>query len=612
MPVAALTQIAGPFLSTLATLALALGLLWWLQSVLVPVALAILLTFLLSPPVSWLQRRGLPRPVAVVAMLVGSIAIGGSIAWTVALQVNRLVDTFPEYQAHLDAKIAAMQSGGNGFFDKVQAIVARVSTQLDKVPEADPHRPAPADPTRAPQPVIVVNDAGPFHITAVWQAIRPLLEPLATGGLTLVLVIFMLLRREDLRDRVIAVVGHGRLVATTKAFDDAGKRISRYLVRQLMVNCGFGLTLGLGLFAIGVPYAILWGALAALLRYVPYLGTWVAASVPVALSLVITDGWGPLVMVGILFLVLELVTNMFVEPRFYGQGVGVSETGTLVMIAFWTWLWGPVGLLLATPLTVCVVVLGKYVAPFRSFSLLLGDRQALAADVRFYQRLLAHDEHEAMLIARQSTEAHSLPVACDELVRPALGYLRRDADKGQLNQQDERAALEVCERVADRLVAEQPPAADALAPLQPMLIVPARGAASATAGGIVARLLAREGLVAEPAAGGLLAPEIGESARRAGASAALVSAVDAPSLAHLRLMCLRLRAARPEIAIVLGLWGQNDPEDAERWTAAGIDHVVHGFDEARLHLLSIAVARPPVAEPAPAPVFDALAGALSI
>lgn len=573
----------------LAGTALTLGLLWWLQGILVPIVLAVLLTFLLSPPIAWLQRQGVPRAVAVVLMLAGTMAIGGTVAWTVALQVNRLVDTFPEYQEHLDAKIAAMHSDGQGFFDKVQRIVGRVSSQLDKVASSSTNERGAAKRQGAspgrPQPVTIVENSGPFHIAVLWKAVHPLLEPLATGSLTLVLVIFMLLRREDLRNRVIAVVGHARLVATTKAFDDAGSRISRYLLRQLMVNSAFGVGLGIGLFFIGLPYAILWGALAAVLRYVPYLGIWLAATLPLALSVLLTDSWQPTLLVAGLFLVLELLTNMIIEPRVYGQGAGVSETGTLVMVSFWTWLWGPVGLLLATPLTVCIVVLGKYMPALRYISMLLGDRPALPSDVNFYQRLLAHDVHEATLIAKQVGAEKPFLDLCDELMLPALGYLSRDLAKGQLDPTEERQVLATCEQVVDTFEASLPePDAQAGKPaFEPQLvIVPAHDPASGVAAAMLEKLLDAECLAFKSLSSGLLSSQVSQQVVADKPFAVLICVVAEKSLSQVRLLCKRLKAESPDVWLVVGLWTAQTEQDAlrERLSSSGADQVVCTFGEA--------------------------------
>jgi predicted PurR-regulated permease PerM len=248
----------------------------------------------------------------------------------------------------------------------------------------------------------------------------PLLGPFAAGGLIIVLVIFMLINREDMRNRLIALIGHGQLTATTHALEEASDRISRYLLMQLILNGAFGIAVSLGLLLIGVPYAPLWGFFAAVLRYIPYLGSWLSALLPIAMSLLVSDSWTQPILIAVLFLALELPINLFVEPWLYGRRTGVSEAALLVAVAFWAWLWGPVGLILASPLTACLVVLGKYVPALSFFNTLLGDRPVLDPPIRYYQRLLARDHDEAVEIAEEQSKNSSVEAVYDQVLVPAL------------------------------------------------------------------------------------------------------------------------------------------------------------------------------------------------
>jgi hypothetical protein len=269
-----------------------------------------------------------------------------------------------------------------------------------------------------------------------------------------VLVIFMLLKREDLRNRLLRLVGHGRLTVTTKAVDDAGQRISRFLLMQALINGTFGLSLAVGLFLIGVEYAFLWGFLAAILRYIPYLGTWIAAILPITLSLAMFEGWLQPLLVMALFLVIELICNNVLEPRLFGRSMGVSEVALLVVAAFWAFLWGPIGLVLSNPLTVCLVVLGKYVPQLEFFDVLLGDEPALDADVSFYQRLLARDQDEATEIVLTHVQTLGPEQVYDALLVKALCHVRRDREQDQLTDFDEefilRATGEIVEDLSER------------------------------------------------------------------------------------------------------------------------------------------------------------------
>jgi predicted PurR-regulated permease PerM len=383
--------------------AVVLGMLSWLQAVLVPIALAILVTFMLSPVVSLLQGNHVPRALAVILVVGTAFSLVGAVGWLVGRQMTSLVDTFPLYETNLNAAFRPVEGG---LVDKLQHIGSRVTGQLNKQSATNP--PPPQSQNRAPLPVKIIDNGSPFDLPILRSALGPVVEPLARIGLSIILVFFMLMRREDLRDRVISIMGRGRLTLTTKALDEAGHRISRYLLMQLIVNGTFGFAVAVGLFGIGIPYALLWGLLSAVLRYIPYLGPWLAATLPLALSLLVAEGWTAPALVLALFLSLELICNMLLEPWLYGRGIGVSETATLIMIAFWAWLWGPIGLVLATPLTVCLVVLAKYVPFLNVLDTLLGNQPALEPQIMFYQRLLARDYDEAAEIAEGQFEDASL------------------------------------------------------------------------------------------------------------------------------------------------------------------------------------------------------------
>ncbi len=267
------------------------------------------------------------------------------------------------------------------------------------------------------------------------------MERLASVGLAVVLVIFMLIERDDLRDRLIRLIGYGRMTVTTKALEDAGARISRYLLMQSIVNSIFGVAVGCGLLLIGLPYAALWGFLAAILRFIPYIGPWVAAIIPSALGLAFFEGWfWPIAVVG-LFLILELFTNMILEPLLYGDSAGVSQVALLVSVAFWTWLWGPIGLLMATPLTVCLVVLGKYVPQMEYITVLMSDEPVAEKNIIYYQRLLAMDGVEAAQIVEEYAEANPPEQVYDKVMVPALNFARLDRERDGLSDAQEQFIL---------------------------------------------------------------------------------------------------------------------------------------------------------------------------
>ena len=570
--------------------AVVLGMLFWLQAVLVPIALAILLTFMLSPLVSILQSVRIPRTLA-VAIVVG-IAFSAIVAvgWMLGKQVTSFVDTFPQYEKNFNAKLAAQQPAEGGFFDKIQRIVTRVSRQLDRQSAS---RETAEQRTRNPQPVKVVESGTPFGMTALWSALGPILEPFALVGLSVILVVFMLLRREDLRDRVISIVGHGHLTLTTKALDEAGDRISRYLLMQLIVNGSYGVAVAIGLFFIGVPYALLWGFLAAVLRYIPYLGAWIAAILPLGLSLLVAEGWSALLLVLILFLSLELISNMLIEPWLYGRGIGVSETATLIMIAFWTWLWGPIGLVLATPLTVCLLVAGKYVPFLSVLDTLLGDKPALEPETVFYQRLLARDDDEANDIAETYLEKASLITTFDAVLITALVNSKRDLEREVLNHEEQRAVVGSTRQIAEQLATvvenrERQTAiehVDALTLTKPnairMLAIPARDESDKVGLDMLAQCLDSTKIDISILNHGQLASDVIANILDYEPAMVCIVALPPGGGGHARLLCLRLRARFPQLKVLVGRWGYsaNEQKMREQLLAAGATDVAITLDE---------------------------------
>jgi predicted PurR-regulated permease PerM len=357
------------------TLAVVTAALYLGREVLIPLALAVLFSFILAWPVQRLERLRLGRVPAVLLVVV--LVFGGltAVGWTVGSQLMDLAQTLPKYERNIRAKAMALHDPGYDVLQQTKRMVQKLRGDLSAAPSPAP-APGAEAPPRPPVPVTVV-EAPLTPVTILRTFLGPLLGPLATAGLVIVFVVFMLVQLEDLRDRMLRLLGRGRPDATAKAFDEATFRVSRYLLMQSLVNLGLGVAVGLGLFLIGVPNAVLWGLLAAVLRFVPYIGIWIASSMPILLSFaVFPDWWRPAVVAGF-FAVLELAAANFVEPLLYGSETGISAIGILVAAVFWTWLWGPVGLLLSTPLTVCLVVLGRHFPQFRFLYVLLGDEPAL-------------------------------------------------------------------------------------------------------------------------------------------------------------------------------------------------------------------------------------------
>jgi predicted PurR-regulated permease PerM/CheY-like chemotaxis protein len=588
--------------------AVVLGLLSWLQAVLVPIALAILLTFMLSPVVSLMQERRIPRALAVLIVVGVAFSLIVGVGWALGRQVTSLVDNFPQYEKNLNAKLAAFHPIEGGFVDKLQRITGRVTRQLER--QTASRTPAPQSGSGAPLPVKIVENGSPFEFSVLWSALGPVVNPIATIGLAIVLLIFMLMRREDLRDRVISVLGRGHLTLTTKALDEAGERISRYLLMQLIVNGSYGVALAGGLFAIGVPYALLWGFFAAVFRYIPYLGPWLAAILPLGLSLLVSPGWSAPLMVLGLFIALELVSNMLIEPWLYGRGIGLSETATLIMIAFWTWLWGPIGLVLATPLAVCLVVLGKYVPFLNVLDTLMGDKPALEPHVVFYQRLLARDHDEAAEIAETQLENASLVNTYDALLIPALTNARRDAERDTLSDAEHRSVVHAAREVAEQLATlsnrreresavngSDEATASARRKIR-ILGIPARAESDRVALSMLEEVLDSAHYDLTIVNHGLLASDAISLVLDQQPAAVCIAALPPGGSAQARLLCLRLRARFPDLKILIGRWGYVGDAQKTRTQllAAGASDVAATLEETSDQIASLRA----LTSPAPA------------
>jgi predicted PurR-regulated permease PerM len=437
----------------LLTLILSVGALYLGRSVILPLALSVLLAFVLTPLVVSVQRRGFHRIPSVLVVLGFSLLLAIGVGYGVGTQISKLADQMPEYVRGANVKINRLRTTGAGPFSR--AIAAFEGVGAAEKPHA----------THAPTTQTVVVTQQPTssfdNLTTVATAV---LEPLADAALIFILVAFMLIRREDLRNRIIGLLGHGRLTGTTRVFVESAERISRLLLMQLCVNTGFGIVFGLMLFAFGVPFWFLWGAMTVLLRFVPYVGTWLAAMLPILLSFAVSPGWREPIEIFFCFGLLDLLTGNVVEPLLFGHSTGVTPVALLIAAIFWTWVWGPLGLVLSTPLTVCLVVMGQHVPALRFLSLLMGDEAALEPHVAYYQRLLAGDEIEAMLIARQFASGPNGDQLPDQVVVPALRMARHDRKHSGLDTADEAFIFDSTEKVIKTLSENNVPRENQLVP----------------------------------------------------------------------------------------------------------------------------------------------------
>ena len=572
---------------TFAGCILVIAVLYFAQAVLVPFALAVLLTFVLTPPVSWLERW-IGRVPAVLTAVTLVFVILGLAGWGLARQANNLAEDLPRYRVNILAKIADVRGAGKGgSVEKLQETIDDIKTDLEGLE---------AQSSAAARPVVVSAERVAGFSGFAW--LGPIVGPLTTAGLVLVMVIFMLLERRDLRDRLIRLFGHGQLAITTRAFDEAGTRVSRQLLMQSLVNVTYGLVAGTGLYWLDVPYPFVWAALGAALRFVPYLGPVLGAGAPILVSLAALDGWAGPLWVITLFVLLELFTNLVLETVLYAGAAGVSQVALLVSVAFWTWLWGPLGLLMATPLTVCLVVLGKHVPGLDFVGTLMADTPALAADYGYYQRLLARDQSEAADLIERHIKTEAPDSVYDALLLPALNYAERDRLEQRLSADEETAVVDATRellsdaaeliRRAGPTVPVTPEAADLAGPRAPLRVLghAVNGAADELALTMLAHVLADVPIAIEISSARLQASELIALVQAQEVSVVCLADLPPSPPSKTRYLVKRLHAALPDVRILVGRWGPPGlaDESTQRLTDAGATLVAVTLCETRTYL----------------------------
>ena len=605
-----------PFMVTI-TVLLIVAALYLAKVVVVPVVLAALLTFLLTPVVSWMQRYRVPRVAAAIVTSLVAFSFIGGILILVLVQLQGMAKdlTKPENNKRIHRKAAALHQLLSG--DEFQQLTNLVDETIQTIsPPAAP--PGTADvavvgagtagllasplgqgPLLAASaiasgragtetPVSRPSSAAPASAQAnFWGPLMewtfaPALEIGVDVGVIVVLVIFMLAQHEDLRNRMLRLSGTRNVTSTTKALGEASRRVRSYLTLQFFVNVLFGIVVAGGLWLIGVPYPWLWGVFGALLRYVPYIGTWLAAACPVLLSIALSDGWAqPLETVG-LFVLLDLAITNSLEPIIYGRSIGVSGTALLIAAVFWTWMWGPVGLILSTPLTACVVVLGRTVPSLEFLSVVLGDQPPLSPHLTFYQRLLARDEDEASGVVEAYIQKNGVEKSYDHLLVPALAHAKWARDRGGMTSEDEEFILAATGRLLEDVVF---PAQDVLDERETakggeemkcrllLLGCPAKDAMDELALRMLQRLLPAGKCQMEVLSKDVLAGEVLTRVGESKPAVVVIGAVPAYSFSAIRYLCKRLRARWPEVRIVVGCWGLREDvkPTMERLVTAGAD-----------------------------------------
>lgn len=600
------------------------------RDILVPLALASLLSFVIWPLISVLRKAHFGRIgsvlVAVTVAIAGLLALGA----VMAVQVTELAGDLPRYEANLRDKVRALKGASMpaGAMEKAADTLQGLQDELKKGDgTASPMAPAaPAAPppgaTQMPQgnpsnPIVVeLRNRAPTASEIYQDVVKPVLSPLTTAALVLLFLIFILLQREDLRDRVLRLAGGSDLQRSTLAMSDAASRLSRFFLIQLALNVSFGVLIGIGLALIGVPSPILWGILAALMRFVPYVGTVVAAIFPIALAAAVDPSWSMVVATATLFLVAEPIAGHFIEPILLGKNIGLSPVAVVVAALFWTLLWGPVGLLLSTPLTVCLVVLGKHVPALDFLTIVLGDEPALAPEQRLYQRLLAGDAGEVAALADDALKDQKLASYYDAVVMETLKLAYLDAARGRLDRDAQIALLATVQDATADLDDDAPVAAgdpaDANGPavestvgsspsneagvsvaahaIRPhVLCLAARSALDETAAHLMSQLLIKHGITSE-VLGRTAASQLTAASFSAASTVVCLSYFGTDSPLHVRFLIRRLKRIAPDVQIIAGFWMlRDDASTMAAWqTEAGAHFATASLSDAETLCLAAA------------------------
>ncbi len=561
-----------------------IGMLSFARDLLVPLALAALLTFMLSPLVTRMQRW-LGRTCAVLLVVAMMFTVAGSAGWVLTRQAIDLANKLPDYEENIRMKLRSVQMPGNGPYAKISKVFEDLKTDL---PGGTGKSPAPKNDGRVKadgnaMPVEVVNGRD-GRLEFVQVVLSPLLGPFGTAALVLLLLVFMLMQREDLRNRLIRLIGQGRISVTSRAMDDAGSRVSRYLQMQLVVNVAYGFAVTVGLAYIGVPNAILWGALAGVLRFIPYLGPWIGGTLPILVSLAVSPDWiSPLLVMG-LFLVLELLASNVVEPWLYGSSTGVTPIALIVAALGWTWLWGPVGLVLSTPLTVCLVVMGRHIPSLSFLSIILSDKEALTPAEDCYHRLHRIGEHDEMELVDHFLKTNPLSSLFDTMLFPVITAAETDQRLGLL----ESEHLELIEQGLSDILDELDTRHDTVSP-EPeagrnfrVCCIPARAYRDQLAGDMFAHLLHQNGYSVVNAPAKMSMNELLVWLRENNPDVVCVSAIPPTTIIHARFRCAKLRAGFPAVKIIAGVWGHSERtlDVAKALRESGADDIVTSVAEA--------------------------------
>ncbi len=562
----------------------AVAALYFAQAILLPLALAILLCFLLTPLADRLERYHVPRVASVIIVVGMSVTVLGWVGYIVTNQLFELGRELPSHKETLVAKMKVFQVPGA--LSKVSQTISDLHKEFTKGSDENKDAPNPSasDVSKPPAttespPPGTAFDAQRFNISyeAIFAQIQnwigSLIAPFTTAGIVIILVIFILLDRENQRNRLVQLFGRAHMHSTTEAINDAARRVGRYLRMLFVVNATYGIAIAVGLGLIGVPGAMTWGVLGFSLRFLPYLGPWIAAVTPILVSIATSVGWTqPLLVVG-WYVIVELVSNNVVEPLIYGTSVGISTVGVIISALFWTWIWGPIGLILAMPMTVCLIVAARYVPQLNFITILLADELPLSPPERVYQRLLAFDYLEPLKLARKHLKESSLASYYDEVLLPSLRMAEQDRHDDLLNDEQSAFIIEATEDLVEELgdeafaaiAAKADPSAKLTLAIDTaqqhdeamtarVLCIPLRDQADETASHMLAQLLVAEGFDVIAESYKSLASQVVDRVAESKSEVIVISAVPPIRARDSRLLWKRLRSRYPDLPIVFGFW----------------------------------------------------------
>ncbi|HUO89310.1 MAG TPA: AI-2E family transporter [Rhizomicrobium sp.] len=579
------------------------------RPLLVPLALSILMAFALAPVVEFLRRLRFGRVPGVILTVTLAVLLISAIMGFIGTQLAWLAASLPQYQNNIIAKIQSVEgsAANNGLVQGALSMFNNLSEQIAQVPgprNAEQTQSKTTSQITSPAVPVTIQEPPADPLTLIKNIAAPILEPLADLALIIIFVIFILLQKEDLRDRFIMLAGSRDMQRTTLAIDDGAERLSRYLLLQTAVNTTFGLLVGIGLWVIGIPNPALWGLIAGMLRFVPYIGVPIAAVLPLALALAIDPGWSMMFWALAWFVVLESITGQAVEPWLYGRNMGLSALAVVVAAGFWTFVWGPVGLLLSTPLTMCLVVLGRHVDQLRFLDVMLGDAPPMAPEESFYLRMLAGNPDEAAEQAEAYLQDHSLPAYFDDVVVRGLALAQLDVNRGALTEEGRKRVATTVEIFIDNLALHEDPRISGRGEArddipadwqnQPVLCVAGRSVLDHAAASLLAHMLEREGVGARIASFEDVSPSSIQDLACDGVRVICVSYLEPGNPKNARYLARRLRKRMPGLPLIAGFWSviEDDTHYLDSFEATECDFLANSLQQAAEQVAAL-MSRPP-------------------